>query len=64
MAAGAAPLIAAPPLEEAAEAFYNLDFDQALAIYEGASAAAPNDAEIHNHVAHTLLYRELFRNGA
>src|SRR5438876_457456 len=58
-AAGAGKL-----LEEAADDFYNLDFDQALAIYEQAAAASPNDAEIHNHVAHTLLYRELFRNGA
>jgi tetratricopeptide (TPR) repeat protein len=55
---------AADPLEEAADAFYNLDFDRALSIYEKASAASPNDAPLHNHVAHTLLYRELFRNGA
>jgi tetratricopeptide (TPR) repeat protein len=51
-------------LDEAADHFYNLDFDQALALYDQASGANPNDAEIHNHVAHTLLYRELFRNGA
>jgi len=64
VAAGPAALTAATPLEAASEAFYNLEFDQALALYEAASAANPNDAEIHNHVAHTLLYRELFRNGA
>ena len=51
-------------LDEAADHFYNLDFDEALALYDQAAAASPNDAEIHNHVAHTLLYRELFRNGA
>jgi tetratricopeptide (TPR) repeat protein len=51
-------------MDEAADRFYNLDFDQALALYEKASAANPNDAQLHNHVAHTLLYRELFRNGA
>ena len=51
-------------IEEAADAFYNLDFDQALALYQKSAAASPQSAEIHNHVAHTLLYRELFRNGA
>jgi tetratricopeptide (TPR) repeat protein len=51
-------------LDEAADDFYNLDFERALTIYEQASSANPNDAEIHNHLAHTLLYRELFRNGA
>lgn len=62
--AGAGTLFAGTVLEDAADAFYNLDFDHALALYEQASAAAPNDGEIHNNVAHTLLYRELFRNGA
>jgi tetratricopeptide (TPR) repeat protein len=51
-------------LDEAADHFYNLDFDQALALYDQAAAASAGDAEIHNHLAHTLLYRELFRNGA
>src|SRR5882757_3238504 len=51
-------------LEDAYEAFYNLDYDQALAGYEQALAAAPDDPGLHNHLAHTLLYRELFRNGA
>ncbi|HVW86945.1 MAG TPA: hypothetical protein VHB50_19800 [Bryobacteraceae bacterium] len=51
-------------LEEAYEDFYNLDYDQALADYQTASSASPNDPELHNHVAHTLLYRELFRDGA
>jgi tetratricopeptide (TPR) repeat protein len=55
---------AATPPGEAAEAFYNLDFDEALAIYQKASAAAPNDAELHNNVGQCLLYRELYRNGA
>ena len=51
-------------LEDAAEAFYNLDFDEALVLYQKAEAASPADGELHNHVAHTLLYRELYRNGA
>jgi tetratricopeptide (TPR) repeat protein len=56
--------LAATPLEKAAEAFYNLDFDEALAIYQKASAAAPSDAELHNNVGQCLLYGELYRNGA
>jgi tetratricopeptide (TPR) repeat protein len=46
------------------EAFYNLDYDQSLADYERAAAADPGNPILHNHVAHALLYRELFRDGA
>jgi tetratricopeptide (TPR) repeat protein len=49
---------------EAYEASYNLDYEQSLADYEHLEALHPDDAEIHNYVAYTLLYRELFRNGA
>jgi tetratricopeptide (TPR) repeat protein len=55
---------AASVLDDAYEAFYNLDYDQALTDYEQALAASPNDPGLHNHLAHTLLYRELFRDGA
>jgi len=64
LVAAASAACAAPTLDEAYEAFYNLDYDVSLAGYESASAASPNDPELHNHVAHALLYRELFRNGA
>jgi tetratricopeptide (TPR) repeat protein len=46
------------------EAFYNLDYDQSIAAYERALAINPEDPVLHNHVAHALLYRELFRDGA
>ena len=46
------------------EAFYNLDYDQSLSFYEKAMAADPGNPILHNHVAHAVLYRELFRNGA
>ncbi len=46
------------------DAFYNLDYDQSLADYEQAEAADPGNPILHNHVAHALLYRELFRDGA
>ncbi|NDJ12045.1 MAG: hypothetical protein EBY17_12785 [Acidobacteriia bacterium] len=55
---------AADPKAEALDLFYNMDFDDALAAFEKILAATPNDAEFHNHVAHTLLFRELLRNGA
>jgi tetratricopeptide (TPR) repeat protein len=44
--------------------FYNLDFPQALAEFERDAARAPEDPENHNHIAHTILYNEMFRNGA
>jgi tetratricopeptide (TPR) repeat protein len=49
---------------EGNEAFYNLDYDQSIASYRKALAADPDNPELHNHLAHALLYRELFRNGA
>ena len=53
-----------PLIRDGNEAFYNLDYDQSLADYERASAAEPGNPILHNHVAHALLYRELFRDGA
>ncbi len=46
------------------EAFYNLDYDQAIAAYEKAVAASPDNPAYHNFVAQSLLYREMFRDGA
>src|SRR5579863_4317105 len=61
----AAPLGAAENwIQEGNEAFYNLDYDQSIASYEKALAASPDDPVLHNHLAHALLYRELFRDGA
>jgi len=51
-------------IKDGNEAFYNLDYDQSLADYEKALAADPANPILHNHVAHALLYRELFRDGA
>jgi hypothetical protein len=45
-------------------AFYNLDYDRSIASYEKALVGSPENPEFHNHLAHALLYRELFRNGA
>ena len=51
-------------IKDGNEAFYNLDYDQSLADYEQALAGDPANPILHNHVAHALLYRELFRDGA
>jgi len=60
-----AALPSAAGLREAGyDASYNLEYDQSLAAYEQLLAANPSDPAVHNYLAYTLLYRELFRNGA
>lgn len=44
--------------------FYNLEYDQALAEFQRALAANPDDPELHNHVAQTIVVQEMYRNGA
>lgn len=44
--------------------FYNLEYDQALAEFEMAAGQEPQAIGPHNHIAQTLLYREMYRNGA
>ena len=44
--------------------FYNLEYDQAIASFEKAAAQYPNVPDLHNHVAQTLIFREMFRDGA
>lgn len=44
--------------------FYNLEYDQALAEFEAAQKQDPQAIAPCNHIAQTLLYREMYRNGA
>jgi tetratricopeptide (TPR) repeat protein len=44
--------------------FYNLEYDQAITDFEKAIAQNPNSPDLHNHLAQTLVFREMFRNGA
>ena len=44
--------------------FYNNEFDAALGVFEGQLKLHPNDAQMYNHVAQTILYREMLRDGA
>lgn len=45
-------------------AFYNNDFDGALTYFDEQVKARPDDPDQYNHVAQTILYREMFRDGA
>ena len=44
--------------------FYNLQFDQAIAAFSEYTASQPADPEGFNHLAHAILYRDMFRAGA
>lgn len=43
--------------------FYNLEYDDALAVFTADAARAPADPDIYNHIAQTILYREMYRSG-
>ncbi len=67
LAGEAAPNASAPgdPLNDAGfRHFYNNEYDQALEIFEEAIRANPEDATLYNSVSQTVLYREMYRNGA
>ncbi len=53
-----------PALNPGFTHFFNNEYDEALAYFEKQVQANPNDPDQYNHVAQTILYRELFRNGA
>src|ERR1039457_2103644 len=44
--------------------FYNLDYDRAIAVFEKAIARNPGQPDQHNHLAQTLIFREMYRDGA
>jgi tetratricopeptide (TPR) repeat protein len=63
--------LAASPMEgqqslvdEGFNDFYNLDYDQAIAVFEKAIARNPEQPGLHNHLAQTLIFREMYRDGA
>jgi tetratricopeptide (TPR) repeat protein len=51
-------------VDEGFSHFYNLEYDEAIACFEKAIARDPNSPDLHNHLAQTLVFREMFRNGA
>jgi tetratricopeptide (TPR) repeat protein len=61
----AAPLACQESLvEQGFSHFYNLEYDEAIASFEKAIARNPDSPDLHNHLAQTLVFREMFRNGA
>src|ERR1700691_3092597 len=42
--------------------FYNLEYDEALAIFTAEAERHPS-ADAYNHIAQTILYREMYRAG-
>jgi len=59
------PLLAQDtPIARGFDHFYNLEYDQALAEFEAAQKQDPQAIAPCNHIAQTLLYREMYRNGA
>ncbi len=51
-------------VEEGYRHFYNLEYDEALADFEKAIAREPDSPDLHNHAAETIVFREMYRDGA
>lgn len=62
--AAALPLAAQSAEDEGWDHFYNLEYDQAIDAFERAIAGNPNSPDLHNHLAQTIVFKEMFRNGA
>ncbi len=45
------------------EFFYNLQYDEALAEFNTQAAREPASPDAYNHIAQTVLYREMYRGG-
>jgi tetratricopeptide (TPR) repeat protein len=58
------PVAAVAQVEPGYQHFYNLEFPEALAEFRAEVAANPNSPDAYNHVAQSILYREMFRSGA
>ena len=44
--------------------FYNLEYEEALSDFRQAIAQHPEIPDLYNHLAQTLVFREMFRDGA
>jgi tetratricopeptide (TPR) repeat protein len=51
-------------IEEGFSHFYNLEYDEAIAVFDQAIAQNPSNPDVHNHMAQSLIFREMFRDGA
>ncbi len=60
----ALPLAAQNLIEQGFDHFYNLEYPEAIACFEQAIAQDPSFPDLHNHLAQTLVFQEMFRDGA
>jgi tetratricopeptide (TPR) repeat protein len=60
----AGPIPSDPATDPGFQHFYNLEYDDALRIFGARVAANPNDPAADTALAQTVLYFEMFRNGA
>ena len=51
-------------IDQGFQHFYNLEYDEALANFEQAEARDPDSPDLHNHIAETIVFREMYRDGA
>jgi tetratricopeptide (TPR) repeat protein len=58
------PLPAQNLVEQGFDHFYNLEYPEAISCFEQAIAKEPGSPDLHNHLAQTLVFQEMFRNGA
>jgi tetratricopeptide (TPR) repeat protein len=45
------------------ELFYNLQYDDALAVFSTQAERHPSSADVYNHIAQTVLWKEMYRAG-
>ena len=51
-------------VSEGYDHFYNLEYDQAIAVFTSETEQHPDDPNAWNHLAHATLYRAMYRGGA
>jgi tetratricopeptide (TPR) repeat protein len=51
-------------VERGYDHFYNLEYDEAIADFERAVALDLTVPAYHNHLAHAIVFQEMYRNGA
>ncbi|MGA2588380.1 MAG: tetratricopeptide repeat protein [Bryobacteraceae bacterium] len=57
-------LAGSPLVDDGYQHFYNLEYDEALADFDQAIAQDPSNPDLHNHAAETIVFREMYRDGA
>lgn len=53
-----------PLVEKGFEHFYNLEYDEAIVVFRQYIARRPQEPRGYNHLAQSILYREMLRTGA